>query len=166
MTFLDSPVFSAHSERHKVSPFALIWRFVEMLRACSFAVAHRQFAFEYGPFESMRSIEWAFDGRLPISCKKSVKHRHSTLMPFPPYRCQSLLDGFWHLWSILRHKAYSSLFDSPCISLVAQPQLNESPYRRLLELTGFSFPHEHRQSQNVSLFIDGDVDITTQLPNT
>jgi hypothetical protein len=165
MQLREMPVNSAHSDRHIVFPIAVIMRLVHMFRACSLAVAHRQFFFEYGPFESIRSMECSLDGLRPMSLRKSEKLFHSTFIPFPPYRCQSLKDGLLHLCKILRHKAYSSLYDSPCNSLVAHPQLWDRLYLRFLLPTGRFSPHEHRHSQKVSPACCGLYPITVHSPN-
>lgn len=156
---------SAHSAKQCVIPSAVISRLTDVLRACSWDVAHRQLSFEYGPLEFFLSMECLDDGLRPMSRRKSPNEIHSTLTPLPPYRCQSLFAGLLQRWSILRKMAYSTLSDSPCISLVAHPQLLDMPLRSALPATSTCFPQEHRHSQYVSFFFGSAGARTNQLVN-
>jgi hypothetical protein len=167
MHCLDIPTISAHAITHLVSPRNSIRRLARILRACCCAIAQRQFSGEYGPFWSgKRSIECLGDGRLPISLRKfeNFSQRSQTLMPRPPYKCQSACPGLVHLIHILLQVRHSALFVSPCSSLPDwQPQLFDMPRCRALVKTTFSNPHMHRQYHVVSpLLEDGALCRTVQ----
>lgn len=158
MHSLDMPTVSAHSIRHFVSPLNSIIRLTRIFLACCWAVAQRQFSGEYGPFWSgYLSIECRGDGRRPISLRKfeNFSQRSQTLMPRPPYRCQSWWVGLVHLFHIRLHVRHSALFVSPWSSLPDwQPQLLDRLRCSALVKTIFSRPQMHRQYHVVSPLLD------------
>lgn len=112
---------SHHSIKHMVFPSIVIWWLDRMFLCCCILVAHRQFHGAYGPLLSLRSIECAGDGRLPMSRRntaKSASHSGQTEIPLPPYLLYAGSSGFEHLKRICSQVRYSELLVKPCLKLM------------------------------------------------
>lgn len=104
----DTPSFSAQNAMHPVSPLKVNSLLLLMLRCCSLALLHRQFARLYPALESIRSIVMP-SGRSPMSRKKAsneLRHSSQTAIPRAPYLSKFGAAGLWQREIIFTHVLY------------------------------------------------------------
>ena len=116
-----TPKSSHHSMRQCVwLPIVIKW-FERVLRCCSLRVAQRQFHGAYGPSLSLRSIEYADDGRGPMSRKnleKSFCHSWQTVIPRPAYISYPASFGSEQRRLMCTQIRYSAVLLLPCLKLI------------------------------------------------